>query len=112
MIREQFISGSWLKMASGYNATVKEITETQFLMPESAAGSLDSIWIIHVLRKSNDTLYAGRLGFYMSGSINTNEATFHGKPGNADYYAVRKLKIFGTDSINIWSVRLGDIVIP
>jgi hypothetical protein len=113
MVREQFVSSkSILKHNSGSTYRIEEIFTTPPLLEKLHFSVPDSIWLISNLRKTSDTLYNGRLGFRLTDSQDNQAKYMHIKTGDATFYAMKKIKTFGTDSLSIWSVRLGDIVIP
>jgi hypothetical protein len=113
MAREQFISAkSILKYNSGSTYRIEEIFTTPPLLEKLHFSVPDSIWLISNLRKTSDTLYYGRLGFRLTDSQDNQAKYMHIKTGDATFYAMKKIKTFGTDSLSTWSVRLGDIVIP
>ncbi|MFN8206718.1 MAG: hypothetical protein U0T82_04835 [Bacteroidales bacterium] len=113
MAHEQFISTkSIINHTSGHTYRIEEINTTPPLPEELHFPVPDSIWLITNLRKSSDTLYYGRLGFRLADSQEKQAKYTQIKTGDATFFALKKIKIFGTDSLSTWSVRLGDIVIP
>lgn len=52
----------------------------------------DSVWIMERLHPVNDSLFAGRLGFSPHGSLG--------------FYAVKRDKIFGKDTLKVWTVLI------
>jgi hypothetical protein len=79
-------------------------TMTSFIQPVQ-------IIIQQSLKMKNDTVYEGKLSFHPQRNLfSKNDSS---EPGNdillIDIYAVRKLKSFGTKTLSIWEVCLGDI---
>lgn len=72
--------------------------------------SFDSMVINKPLHRINNTTYSGILSFSQNFSNpSTPEQTIKSIKRNIDFYVVKENKLFGTDSLNIWNVRLGEI---
>jgi hypothetical protein len=71
----------------------------------------DNIWIAEPLKQLSDTLFEGSLGYrtHPKGKTATT-GRYYTYPGNGfmDFYAIRTVKIFGHDTLKVWSVRLGE----
>jgi hypothetical protein len=78
--------------------------------PSAQPFSIDSIVIYKPLHRTGNTGYAGSLTF-------SQNFTFPGQPGqilnsisrSADIHLMKEDKIFGADTLKIWSVQLGEI---
>lgn len=65
----------------------------------------DSIWIINGLQKVHDSLYEGRLGF--SGTLYFAGEPHSIKNSSAKFFLLKRNKNFGKETINAWSLALG-----
>jgi hypothetical protein len=69
----------------------------------------DSLWITEKLKPVNDTMYAGQLGFSMDMTSYQREFdNYYPGCGVISFYIVKQRKVFGKDTLNIWSVLLGE----
>jgi hypothetical protein len=72
--------------------------------------AFDSIFIHEPLHRIGNVTYSGILKFSQDFSDNSKTGkilkSIH---RNADFYVVKENKIFGSDTLKIWSVRLGEI---
>lgn len=71
----------------------------------------DSISVTNHLTRTSESIYSGSLSFVRnievrtpSGKVLKNSAGM-----NAGFYAIKKSKLFGNDTLTIWSVFLGEI---
>ncbi len=86
---------------------IEDVLENRVLLPHF---SFDSVRIHEPLRRIGNTTYSGILKF----SQDFTEPTQSGQivksvSRNVDIYVVKENKIFGSDTLKIWSVRLGEI---
>jgi len=72
--------------------------------------TFDSIYIHELLHRINNTTYSGVLRFSQNFTDPaTPEQITKSIRRNTDFWVVKEEKVFGTDSLKIWNVRLGDI---
>lgn len=97
MARSFFISDEW----------ANKMEDSNF---HSGSFSLDSVSADHLVLRTSDNQYIGSLNYCRvqddpmgSGSLNTY--------GKLPFCAVRTEKIFGTDTLKVWSVFLGELSI-
>lgn len=71
----------------------------------------DTIWVAAPLKQLSDTLFQGTLGYLIrhqgESIISGKQYIFPGK-GFMDFYAVTEVKVFGYDTLKVWTVRLGE----
>lgn len=74
------------------------------------AFSVDSIHILEPLHRIGNNTYTGNLKFcQVFTNPSQTEQKINSESRNADIFLVKDDKIFGTDTLKIWSVRLGEI---
>lgn len=72
--------------------------------------SFDSIFVYEPLHRTGNTSYEGTLRFSQNFTLpNKPEQILNSISRNAGVYLIKEDKIFGTDTLKIWSVRLGEI---
>ena len=72
--------------------------------------TFDTISIYEPLQRINNTTYSGVLRFSQNFSDPAiPEQIIKSIRRNTDFYVVKEGKVFGTDSLMIWNVRLGEI---
>jgi hypothetical protein len=71
----------------------RELFISEYSFPRFARP--DSIWVMEHLHRVSDSLLTGRLGFSPNGSVG--------------FLALKRNKIFGTDTLKVWNVLLGEI---
>jgi hypothetical protein len=72
--------------------------------------SIDSVMTVLPLRKINDTLYAGKLHFIYRVIGKSDALKQSGSTGRTlEISSVRGKKTFGSDTIRVWSVSLGNM---
>jgi hypothetical protein len=118
MILDMFISDSTLVNSLLINEKNREnIPLKEFLNLKSSSGdqfvdfTFDSIEVIAPLRMIDDLNYKGKLSFsrYLK-SCSASDTVFSGPLRmEADIFASKVYKPFGTDTLRVWSVFLGEI---
>jgi len=118
MIRDLFISGEvCLRFSSPERPDEKEVSLEELLSSGSKNHYLDgrmafdSIRVLKALHMENDTLCSGQLIFRPE---HANQATSlknicKAKDKVVDIFAVKRMKVFGNDSLKVWAVFLGNI---
>ncbi len=72
--------------------------------------TFDSIYIHEPLHRIDNTTYSGVFRFSQNFTDPaTHEQIIKSIGRNTDFWVVKEEKVFGTDSLKIWNVRLGDI---
>jgi len=72
--------------------------------------TFDSIGIYKPLHRIDNTTYSGVLRFSQNFTDAASpEQIINSLRRNADFWVIKKDKVFGTDTLKIWNVRLGDI---
>ncbi len=72
--------------------------------------TFDSIGIFEPLHRIDNTTYFGVLRFSQNFTDSaTSGQTVNSIRRNADFWVKKEDKVFGTDTLKIWNVRLGDI---
>ena len=72
--------------------------------------TFDSICIYEPLHRIDNTTYSGVLRFSQNFTDPaTPEKIFKSIKRNTNFFVVKEGKVFGTDSLKIWNVRLGEI---
>lgn len=72
--------------------------------------SIDSLQIYEPLHRIDNNTYSGVLWFSQNFSTHTtSKQTTPPVKRFSDFYVIKDAKVFGTDSLNIWNVRLGEI---
>ena len=115
MIGELFISGEvHLRFPQRGCPDLKDISLAEILKPGSKQLHtellFDSVGVKKPLKMENDTLCSGQLIFTKQ---NTLPVVKYQNPGKSlvnliDIYAVKRQKVFGTDTLKVWKVLLGD----
>lgn len=73
----------------------------------------DSVWIENSLHELNDTIFTGKLGFRPGMPImSTDLKIFYPAGRTMEFFAIKRVKNFGEDSLKVWTILLGDMVIP
>jgi len=70
------------------------------------SSTFDSIQLKQALQKKNE-YYQGRFSFQQKWEESPYEYNIAYR--NIDFYLLKEEKIFGTDTLNIWDIRFGDI---
>ncbi len=118
MIRDLFISDSvHIKIRLSKEEKEMNVTISEFLRIVPASGSdaigviIDSIEISKPLHRIDDVRYAGSLKFSQrfKGSSSTNNSITVSLIKQVDIIATKIRKQFGSDTLQIWQVYLGDI---
>ncbi|HNY03807.1 MAG TPA: hypothetical protein PKG48_14520 [Bacteroidales bacterium] len=84
----------------------RDLPETAMLMNREISG----IRVARHLHRQNDTIYAGQLAFCLT-PTGISEETSEAVPtarGSMNYRLLKHNKIFGSDTLMIWEVQLGD----
>ena len=73
--------------------------------------AFDSIRLKQTLHRENDTLFSGQLAFRIlySHAENQQKSLVTGSDNIAEIFLVKRKLIFGTDSLKVWKVFLGEI---
>lgn len=72
--------------------------------------SIDSISIYKPLQRIDNSTYFGILRFSQNLTDSSNsDQLIKSIKRFSDFYVVKENKVFGTDSLNVWNVRLGEI---
>jgi len=72
--------------------------------------TFDSVYIYKPLRRINNTTYSGVLRFSQNFTDPAiPEQIIKSVRRNTDFYVVKERKVFGTDTLKIWNLRLGHI---
>jgi len=72
--------------------------------------TFDSISIYKPLHRIDNTTYSGVLRFSQNFTDTAStEQIINSLRRNADFWVIKEDKVFGTDTLKIWNVRLGDI---
>jgi hypothetical protein len=72
--------------------------------------TFDSICIYEPLQRINNSTYSGILRFSQNFTDPAiSEQIIKSIRRNTDFYVVKEGKVFGTDSLKIWNVRLGEV---
>jgi hypothetical protein len=86
---------------------VKLGLDNQLILPTF---SIDSILIHEPLHRISNSTYSGILKFTQNFSEDSlSGILINQKTRTADIYVQKEVKIFGTDTLKIWNVRLGEI---
>jgi hypothetical protein len=90
--------------------TLKEFTGEGSAPPENISTiQPDSIFLVQHLKPVSDTVFAGRLGFLSRNVLTRTELKkYHLSGRTMDFYAVRREKSFGKDTLMVWTVFLGE----
>ena len=113
MIRGLFLNESAVLQLAGPGMIRKEVTLTELLDPASvAAGKIrvpepDSLWVMEALLPVNDTLLKGKLGLSLILPASADPGKYELAGKAVDFYAVKCRKVFGRDTVKIWTVLLG-----
>jgi hypothetical protein len=116
-IKDSFQSGKVkinLNSSSQENAGEIEVNQLikQGLDNQSIVGNFqfDSIHVKEPLHRLGNSTYTGRLTFVQNVD-QLPDSLLKNKSANktADIYVIKELKAFGTDTLKIWTVRLGEI---
>jgi len=71
--------------------------------------SIDSIQIHEPLRRTDNSTYTGILQFSQNFTeISTPEQPLKSISRNAEFFVIKEFKAFGTDTLWVWNVKLGD----
>jgi hypothetical protein len=117
MLRELFVSGSNAILLAPVNGTVKIISSVscfsgQEKIPEGiiTLSRPDSVWVDSGLRVFNDSMYEGRLGFSLATALPENSPVkYRLAGGTMDFFLIKRSRVFGTDTLKVWTIALGDI---
>jgi len=118
VIHDLFISGdvnirlSVPGCPKGKDALVQHLRETGFKQFEVSPGiKFDSVQVEKKAVRVSDTLYRGTLRFRVScnQSGNGNSKARPGRYKTGEFVVVKREKRFGTSSLEVWSVLIGNI---
>jgi hypothetical protein len=70
---------------------------------------IENIKDISPLERINDSLYSGKLGFQMTLVLKENPGKEKSRNVSLNYHVSRKNKAFGDETMNVWSVKLGEM---
>jgi hypothetical protein len=117
IIKSIFISESTMLALYPRKTETNEATEVFMLINEGLENkinippfSVDSVNIHEPLHRIGNTTYAGSLWFNQK--FNNTSLFDHGTNyvrRKAEIYLVKEIKIFGADTLNVWTVKLGEI---
>jgi len=72
--------------------------------------TFDSIYVYEPLHRIDNMTYAGVIRFSQKFTDTViPEQVIKSIKRNSNFYVVKEDKVFGTDSLNVWTVRLGEI---
>jgi|WetSurSiteA1Bulk_404760.scaffolds.fasta_scaffold00063_13 hypothetical protein len=116
MIRDLFLSENCLLHFTGRhgkawtNLSVNELVNTGPVFRKSMAiMQPDSLWIERGLHLVNDSTFYGKIGFSSSKPLpDTDNQSYYPAGGYIDFYAVQRIRNFGSDTLKIWTVLLGE----
>jgi hypothetical protein len=80
--------------------------DNQLILP---AFSYDSIFVHEPLHRISNFTYSGILKFKQNFTEKTTGLLINPISRTADVYVQKEVKIFGTDTLKVWNVRLGEI---
>jgi len=117
MIKNTFISDNVTVKVAEQNEDPEKGVEIQTLINQgfedelsTFSFSFDSINLYEPLRRINNTTYSGILRFIQNFTDPTiPEQIIKSSIRYSDFYVVKEGQVFGTDSLKIWKVRLGEI---
>lgn len=116
LISEQFSSDSLtLCFTSQGTAFEKKIRIADLVSDESTfhAGLCvtrpDSVWLSQDFKRINETTFLSALGYKSNAFVpSANCKNYFPLAGSIEFYATKRAKIFGHDTIVVWSVLLGE----
>jgi hypothetical protein len=115
MIRDLFLPGNVVLEFSLDGSKKQEAFTLDALLTEGPPTGIKAhvscpvkVWVMDDLQAQNDSLFAGRLGF----SANTDATSpdpekYQLSGGSIRFYALKREKLFGKDSLKVWTVLLG-----
>ena len=117
MIKNTFYSDNVTLLCVEHNEEPVKELKVRLLIKKGLKNKLphlpytfDSLYIHEPLHRINNTTYFGVLGFLQNFTDPaTPEQIIKSIRRNTDFWVVKEDKVFGTDSMKIWDVRLGDI---
>ncbi|MBN2172996.1 MAG: hypothetical protein JW731_02610 [Bacteroidales bacterium] len=83
---------------------IKSILDNEISLSRFSA---DSIYVLESLQRVKTSKYAGKLGFNLI-FLNTTETD--NKDRAVEFYLEKEKKTFGKDTLNIWNIRLGNLL--
>lgn len=117
MIQNTFLSENVTVAVSGENKNASSEQKVSHLVRKGLKNklpsiyySIDSIQVFEPLHRIDDKTYSGILYFLQNFMDPANaEQRITSIKRFTDFYVVKENKVFGTDSLNVWNVRLGEI---
>jgi hypothetical protein len=116
MTGELFVSANALLQFGGEKGTgLKKIPVYELIDTKSGVFKCiqvippDTVWVNRDLKRISDTLYAGELGYATLGkNLLKMQGTIFPGNGTMEFFAVKRPKCFGKDTLRIWRVMLGE----